>query len=229
MENKSFDAWDPFYDHLEKNAVYDICGLINAKVEQKNVKRRFGQGKLLLYRVPVRLGVDGNYTQAIIEIWSSTKDEQPTFTSDWRRLQFVFLREVKFVGDRELFGLKYLQFVMPSDPASRYIWLSGSEIDYWMMPIPDPEDPRLYSTADKHHGDSTSVRGFLGKSSGSVFGKIYSTYHREIHSTTLIGETSFFDWYNEVMEYKSFFLKYERSNSKEKFLLEKSGPLRMFT
>ena len=198
MEKKTFAAWDPYYDKLEKNAKYDLIGLINGKVEVKNVNKRNGKGKLLLFKVPLRLGVDGHYTQAIIEIWASTKKEEPVFTSDWHRLQVAYIRDLKFVDCRELHGLKYFQFVLPSNPNSRFIWLSGDRENYWMLPIARPENPRYYSTAHKFDGDSTSVRGFWERSNGSVFSKEYSNYYRDIHSTTEIGQTCFADWLKEV-------------------------------
>ena len=68
MEKKTFDAWNPSDEKPEKNAKYDLIGLINGKVEVKNVNKRNGKGKLLLFKVPLCLGVDGHYTQSIIEI-----------------------------------------------------------------------------------------------------------------------------------------------------------------
>ena len=194
---KDLDVIDPFYDAVVPGSQYDVFGLINARVEIKVLSDR----GCLIFKVPLRLGVKGSYSQSIIEIWSSDRREEPVFTPQWTRLQLAYIRNVKFLGLREKHGIQFYQFTLPQSPGSRFIWLTDCKPDFWMFPIPNPDDPKLHSTMRIEVGDSTLWRGFIGKSRGSVINPIYSS---EVHTSQLIGRTTFANWHDEIMDFKKY-------------------------
>ena len=199
---KTLDVWNPDFDPIEKGQCVDIFGFINAEVEFKSIQHK----AMTLYRVPLRLGVNGNYHQVLLEIWSGNRKETPVFTQDWTRCQLAYIRDVKFVEYRECEGLKFYQFVLKGYSSSRFIWLTDDSKDFWSFPIPQPEDIRLYAFQPIQTGDSTLSRGYVGRSDGSVFARCYSAGSCNIHTSTKIGETTFINWYNEMLSLKSFLL-----------------------
>lgn len=199
---KILDVWDPDFDPIEKEQRVDIFGFVNAEVEFKSIPHK----KVTLLRVPLRLGVNGNYHQVLLEIWCGNKKEEPIFTQDWTRCQLAYIRDVKFVEYRECYGLKFYQFVLNSYSSSRFIWLTDDSKNFWSFPIPEPEDIRLYAFHAIQTGDSTLSRGFVGRSNGSIFARCYSAESCNIHTSTKIGETTFINWYNEMLSIKSFLL-----------------------
>ena len=199
---RDLEAWDPHYDTLEKGEVYDIMGLINASIEIVSIMHK----GLMLYKVPLRLGTNGFYNQAIIEIWVSNKIEEPIFTPDWTRCQLAYIRDAKFVDFRKTHGLEFYQFVLPGNPSSRFIWLTDHSRDFWSFPVSEPEDIRLYAFRDIESNDTTLCRGYVRCSKGSVFSKVHSSQSCLIHTSTKIGGDTFIKWYNEVMDFKQFLL-----------------------
>ena len=189
---------DPFYYELCPGAKYNIIGLINCEIEMTNVTKR----RQLLHQVAIRLGVRGNYTQAIIKIWSSAGREEPKFAPNWLRLQLAFIRDAIFVGEREKFGLSYLQFVLPSNKSSRFIWLTSPEEDFWRFPIPKPESRRSHTWQAKLEKESCPWQGIVECSQGSVFGPSFLMTTKTIHSRATLGCSTFSDFYRDVLNLK---------------------------
>ena len=193
-----FPGVDPFYDELKSGNCYDLFGIINCTIEIKNLTEK----GLLLYRVPLLLGIDGNHSQVIIEVWAAKGKEEPIFTRNWLQFQIAYIREAKFVAKRERFGLTFFHFTLSTNPSSRYIWLSSDEPNFWRFPIADPEPRKLNSFKKKLTGEYCPFDGEVKSSPGSVFGSLWTLQNKKLHSRTMIGHFSFSHLYAVVLGMK---------------------------
>ena len=196
--NTNHDITDPYYENLCPRGKYNIIGLINCEIEMKHVAHR----KQLLHQVALRLGVRGKYTQAIIKIWSSIGREEPKFAPNWLRLQLAFIRDAIFVGEHERLGLKYLEFVLPSNKSSRFIWLTSPEEDFWCFPIPKPDSRRSHAFQATLEKESCPWRGIVKCLQGSVFGPCYLPSTKTVHSRATLGCSTFSDFYRDILNLK---------------------------
>ena len=221
---KIFDVNDPHDENFVTKGTYDIFGLINANIEICHIEDK----KLTLHRVPIRLGTDGQYNQAIVEIWSKEAREEPRFTRDWFRYQLAFIRDVIFIGHREKCGLKFMKFCLPSGWGSRYIALTSDD-NFWIRPVSKHEDPSDYKLSKL---TQSTFRGNLRLSNGSVFGDVWKASNRVLHTHDNFGQTTFSCWEDEVLKIKHFMIltgqRLRTAPYKKEFFSLKDGPLFMY-
>ena len=207
MEDRR-DTSDPYYEDFCPGSCYDLIGLINANVEMKNITGKFGS-KYVLYHVALRLGVKDCFTQCIIKIWAKTKQEEPKFTSNWLYFQLAYIKNVKFLGNRERFGLQFMEFVLDSSPGSRFIWLSDSREKFWQFPISNPEKLENYARKHKILKESCPWIGFVDTSKGSILNRQIYSNECMVHSRTIFGVNDwchFSDFFSDVRSLKRWML-----------------------
>ena len=198
---EKIEVADPIVENLEPGQFYNLIGIINAQPEVKTKT----QGEFL-FRVPMRLGTKGQYTQAILEITSKRKIEEPCFIRRWMDLQIAVIRDCQFINYRENFGMKFLHFKLPSSPQNRYIFLTADEKDFWLYPLIKSEHPTNWRVLPKKCGDSFSFKGVVKPSNRSVFGSFWrDPENPEISTETFFNNTNFSDWREEVLALKLFF------------------------
>ena len=204
MSNQeNIEVADPITERLEPGHCYNLIGIINAQPEIKAKT----QGELL-FRVPMRLGTKGQYTQAILEITSKGPIEEPYFIRKWMDLQIAVIKDCQFINYRENFGIKFLHFILPSSPRNRYIFLTADEKDFWRYPLIKSEHPSNFRVLRTKCGDSFSFKGIVKSSNRSIFGSALknTTISTETYFTNGTNDTNFSDWREEVLELKLYFI-----------------------
>lgn len=164
---------------------------------------------LVIFKVPIysdgSAGLNGSPCQAICEIFCTSKAMEPRFAIDWRIMQLVVIRNVKFDQSYEHHGLTFHKFKMnPSDPALRYIWLSSPRPNFWQMPVLKPENPRFRCLMAIEVHDHSVVHGIVDKSPGSILGSRWSLSTRNIHTHTTIAGNKLHHWSEMAKEYKNW-------------------------
>ena len=222
---ETFVATDPYYTDLEPEEWYSVIGIINCQVEIKHINTG-----LILFRVPLQLGIEGIFSQAIIEVWAKKGFEEPFFTKKWESLQLAYFRGIKFIGKRNEHGLEFFHFELPTRKKSpRYIWLSSDDKKFWSFPVANPETRRFYSLFPKFTGENAPFEGILRSSNGAVFSDKTDKIC-QIHTRSVIGNATFKDFYVVVLAMKEEMIskagKQIRSN-KDAFFKVTSGPFYM--
>ena len=143
----NFAVAEPLETKLDKLKFYNIAGLINSEP----IEICYNTGKVL-QRVSF---ITPQYTTAIVEIWNSTKDMQPHFCSNWKNLQFMFMKHAVFHGLTHMGNKSVPVFrISQKFPETRYIWLSNNEDTFWNDPVSqaDPEyNPTLAEVNNLHY------------------------------------------------------------------------------
>lgn len=189
----SFEVVNPNLEPLELNRRYNVAGLINSNP----IQRSYQTGKTL-QRVSL---ITPRFEQCIIEIWNSSKAMEPIFAQKWQVLQFCFVKNATFHGMSEMApGVMVYVFRLSQKYASnnRYIWLSSPKNNFWANPI-KAEDFVLEITkaeldALAWPSPAPSIDGFLDMSSGSRFGKIWTSEQRLLHSQYAFTPYTFSDY-----------------------------------
>lgn len=181
---------------LSKGTKYDLAGIVNAEVKMY-LQPRYNA---VVFRVPL---VNAEKVQFIVDVWCESREQEPRFAGDWRRLQLTVIRGAVFKRKAVFKGIDIYVFkVNTSNRDHRFIWMSDEGRDFWQAPIADPENvaemPRFYV----QRFDGANARGILNKSVGSCFGKYVSDKDKFLHSHQYVGGMFFDDWKLFMIEYK---------------------------
>ena len=178
------EVTDPLHAKLTPgDSDITLAGIINAPPKYIPL---VSQAKVLL-QVPLRTGTLQEPTQSIVEIMCDRTEMEPKFCQNWTHLQFAIIKNCIFKGKRTNYGLDFFVFTVTTySPSTRFIWLSSPRRDFWMDPVPEPENPvdstwRPIPTS----GPASFAHGVLDMSPGSVIGKQWCTKARNIHTDYL--------------------------------------------
>lgn len=136
MNYYSFETTHPGTVELEPTKKYSLTGLINGKPKFFSYPKA-GKTKI---QVPF---INPGKTQSIIEIWSSAKTMEPRFSSDWTRLQLIFVQNCTYHGITDLNNVTrfskarrvHIFRMSQKNQDSRFIWLSNDAANFWDNPV----------------------------------------------------------------------------------------------
>ena len=134
--NNVFETTHPGTVELETTKVYSITGLVNGQPKFFSYPKA---GKMKV-QIPI---INPGKTQSVIEIWSSNEDMEPKFDSNWRNLQFIFVKNCTYYGVTDLNHQSRFSkarrvhvFRLATKRAPyRYIWLSQNSSYFWKHPV----------------------------------------------------------------------------------------------
>ena len=145
----------------------NLAGIINSEVlvkKCKKEKRMFRIGLIL----PCR-------TQVLIDLWSETEENRPTFHKNWEALQLIIIFDLVYAG--EIFeGGKVIKIFRAGKKEynlrRRFILLSDEISNFWDDPIHEFKGnfDIVQESYEIWPGPIPTGRGKLKRSKGSVFG-----------------------------------------------------------
>ena len=129
MSPMHFEIAEPQFEKLEPGKSYNLAGIRNSGV----IKIPFTTGKM----VQRFCLITPRQTQLILEIWNNGKKFEPSFNSNWKWLQFVFIKQARYHGICKMADKICHVFRLPAHDAqnSRFVWLSKDCPSFWDEPI----------------------------------------------------------------------------------------------
>ena len=136
-----FETTHPGTVELETTKSYSITGLVNGQ------PKFFSYPKAGKMKVQIPM-INPGKTQSVIEIWSSNETMEPKFASNWRNLQFIFVKNCTYHGVTDLNSMSRFSkarrvhvFRLSTKRAPhRYIWLSQDSSEFWKNPVSNFDD-----------------------------------------------------------------------------------------
>ena len=177
---------DPAYHTLEKDLMYDLCGLINSQHEIAQCAYNSG----IIFRLSLRLGTQMLYSTAIIEVINTKRAMMPKTPPDFSKsIQLAYIKNCVYVGEKKIDHIIFYNFkVTIDDVQDRFIWFSAPRPDFWTNPT---------------RRNSDDLQPILESASGSVFGVAVKPEKRLLFQSQLIGGVHWEDWRLEVEELKN--------------------------
>ena len=165
---------DPGLSQLFLGRNYSIAGIINAGFE--STASQYGMMSL---KIPILTIAQ---TQLVVEIWNANREMEPRLGKNWRNLQFAFFQGVRYYGVKRIEEREIHIFRLSSkNPEDRFLWLSNDRDDFWSNPISHVTCYSHIQAYNRAYLTTTIPDGYLDKSSGSNFGKIWQNKDN-IHS-----------------------------------------------
>jgi hypothetical protein len=132
----TFETTHPGVVELETTRSYSLTGLVNGQPKYFSYPKA---GKMKV-QIPF---INPGRTQSVIEIWSSNKLMEPKMGSNWRNLQFIFVKDATYHGITDLNSMTryskarriHVFRLSTKSPNHRYIWLSKDCPNFWNNPV----------------------------------------------------------------------------------------------
>ena len=122
--------------NLTPGTQYDLSGFVNSEVKMH--LRNYGNSNAVFFRVPV---ITYDQMQFVVDIWSTSRDQEPRFHPNWQVLQFTIIRGAEFKEVVTNYGLKIYVFKINAwNQDYRFIWMSHPCRNFWQDPVENPED-----------------------------------------------------------------------------------------
>lgn len=172
-----------FLDFRKKDQELDkginLAGVINSEIMIKKCNNGTRMQRIGLI-LPCR-------SQAVIDLWSDSEENRPTFAKKWESLQLIFAFDLAYAGEIYESG-KVIKVFRASKKqyklARRFIWLSEDIKNFWDDPI--EEYRKTFDLVQEAYQvwplPIPTGKGKLKRSPGSIFGKLMGYWSKNFNT-----------------------------------------------